>query len=236
MKDCMISLRSQDYIDLPPQVFNPRFVTLSPKHMKQYRDFEKTLVAESYDVEAVSRGVLTNKLLQFANGSLYKTDEDVYPPVRETIPVHDAKIKALESIVEESASQNMLVAYSFKFDKERIRKRFPKAVFFDEEPNFVKKWNAGKIQMGVSHPASMAHGLNLQYGGFIQVWYGLTWSLELWDQFNRRLARPGQPHPSVFIHVIMAKGTMDEVQYETLRTKGVTQDEIMDAVRVRLKT
>lgn len=168
------------------------------------------------------------------NGSLYKTDEDVYPPVRETIPVHDAKIKALESIVEESAGQNILVAYSFKFDKERIRKKFPKAVFFDEEPNFVKKWNAGKIQMGVSHPASMAHGLNLQYGGFIQVWYGLTWSLELWDQFNRRLARPGQPHPSVFIHVIMAKGTMDEVQYETLRTKGVTQDEIMDAVRVRL--
>lgn len=235
MKDVMISLRSQDYIDLPPQIFNPRLVTLSPKHMKQYRDFEKTLVAEAYDVEAVSRGVLTNKLLQMANGSLYRTDEDVYPPVRETIHVHDAKIKELESIVEESAGQNMLVAYSFKFDKERIRKKFPKAVFFDEEPNFVKKWNAGKIQMGVSHPASMAHGLNLQYGGFIQVWYGLTWSLELWDQFNRRLARPGQPHPSVFIHVIMAKNTMDEVQYETLRTKGITQDEIMDAVRVKLK-
>lgn len=129
----------------------------------------------------------------------------------------------------------MLVAYSYKFDKERIRKRFPQAVFFDEEPNFVKLWNAGKIAIGVSHPASIGHGLNLQHGGHIQCWYGCTWSLELWDQFNRRLARPGQKNHSVFIHVILARGTMDETQYEVLQSKGVTQDAIMDAVRVRLK-
>lgn len=235
IKDVMIGLRSQDYIDLPPQVFNPIYVNLAPTHMKQYKEFEKTLVAETYDVEAVSRGVLTNKLLQFSNGGLYRTDETVYPPKRETIPIHDAKLRALESVIEEAAGNNVLVAYSFKFDKERIRKRFPHAVFFDHEPDFVKKWNAGKIQIGVAHPASIGHGLNLQHGGYIQCWYGLTWSLELWDQFNRRLARPGQKNHSVFIHVIMARGTMDEVQYETLRTKGVTQDAIMDAVRVRLK-
>lgn len=235
IKDVMIGLRSQDYIDLPPQVFNPIYINLSPTHMKQYKEFEKTLVAETYDVEAVSRGVLTNKLLQFSNGGLYRTDESVYPPKRETIPVHDAKLRALESVIEEAAGNNVLIAYSFKFDKERIKKRFSQAVFFDEEPDFVKKWNDGKISIGVAHPASIGHGLNLQHGGHIQCWFGLTWSLELWDQFNRRLARPGQNNHSVFIHVIMARGTMDEVQYETLRTKGVTQDAIMDAVRVRLK-
>ncbi len=89
--------------------------------------------------------------------------------------------------------------------------------------------------MGVAHPASIGHGLNLQHGGHIQVWFGLTWSLELWDQFNRRLARPGQKNHCVFIHVILAKGTMDETQYDTLKIKGVTQDQIMNAVRIWLK-
>ncbi|TIW02497.1 MAG: hypothetical protein E5V74_11580, partial [Mesorhizobium sp.] len=99
---------------------------------------------------------------------------------------------------------------------------------------FVKDWNAGKIKLGVAHPASIGHGLNLQHGGYIQVWFGLTWSLELWDQFNRRLARPGQRHPTVFIHVIVGEGTEDERQYESLQTKGITQDRITDRVRVRL--
>lgn len=235
VKDIMIGLRSQDYIDLPPQVFNPIWVNLSTQHMKQYKDFERTLVSEAYDVEAVSRGVLTNKLLQFANGGLYRVDEDVYPPVRETLFIHDAKLRALERVIEEAAGNNVLVAYSFKFDKVQIKKRFPKAVFFDEEPNFVKKWNEGKIAIGVAHPASIGHGLNLQHGGHIQCWFGCTWSLEYWDQFNRRLARPGQKNHSVFIHVILARGTMDEQQYAVLQTKGASQDDIMNAVRVRLK-
>lgn len=234
MKDVMIGLRSEDYIDLPPQHFNPIKVKLPPKIMKQYRDFKRTMVAEDYDVEAVSRGVLINKLLQFANGGLYRQDPDEPEAARETIAIHDVKLKALENIVAEAAGQNILVAYSYKFDKERIKKRFPKAVFFDEEPNFVKLWNAGKIAMGVSHPASIGHGLNLQYGGYIQVWYGLTWSLELWDQFNRRLARPGQKNPTVFIHIIVAEGTADETVLEVIRTKGLTQDKITEAVRVKL--
>lgn len=233
-KDLMIGLRSEDYIDLPPRHFNPIYVNLPPKLMKQYREFEKTLYAEEYDVEAVTKGVLTNKLLQFANGGLYKTYEDCDPPRRETIKIHDFKIKALQNIVAEAAGQSVLVAYSFKFDKAQIKKAFPDAVFFDEEPNFVKLWNAGKIKIGVAHPASIGHGLNLQHGGHIQVWYGLTWSLELWDQFNRRLARPGQKNPTVFIHVIMARGTEDERQYAALRTKGVTQDRITERVRIKV--
>lgn len=232
-QDLMIGLRSEDYIDLPPRHFNPVYVTLTPKLMREYREFEENLYTEEYDVEAVTKGVLTNKLLQFANGGLYRTIEGTEPPQREIIKVHDLKIKKLQRIVAEAAGQNILVAYSFKFDKEQIKKAFPDAVFFDEEPNFVKKWNAGKIRMGVAHPASIGHGLNLQHGGHIQVWYGLTWSLELWDQFNRRLARPGQKNPTVFIHVIMARGTEDERQYEVLQTKGVTQDRITERVRVR---
>lgn len=234
LKDVMIGLRAEDYIDLPPQMFNPVWVTLPPKVMRDYKQFKRDMVSEEYDVEAVSNGVLINKLLQFSNGGLYRSDPDVYPAVRETIAVHDEKLKALENIIEEAAGQNILVAYAFQFDKERIKKRFPKAVFFDEDPSFVKNWNAGKIQIGVAHPASIGHGLNLQHGGHIQVWFGLTWSLELWDQFNRRLARPGQKNPTVFIHVIMARGTEDQRQYENLQTKGMTQDRITQAVRVRL--
>lgn len=233
MKPHMIGLRSQDYIDLPPQVFNPLYVNLSPKHMAQYKQFEKDLYSEEYDVEAVSRGVLTNKLLQFSNGGLYRPDPDD-PEKNITIKVHDAKLKMLESIVAEAAGKPILIAYSFKFDKAQIKRRFNHAVFFDEEPDFVKKWNRGEIRIGVAHPASIGHGLNLQHGGNIQVWYGLTWSLELWDQFNRRLARPGQSEHSVFIHVIMARGTEDERQYERLQTKGITQDRITEHVRVRL--
>ena len=233
MRPAMIGLRSEDYIDLPPLHFNPVYCKLTPTLMKQYRDFEKTLYTEEYDVEAVNSGVLSNKLLQMASGGLYRMDETKDPPVREVIVIHDLKIRRLQSIVAEAAGQNVLVAYRYKFEKEQIRKAFPKAVFFDDEPNFVKKWNAGQINIGVAHPASIGHGLNLQYGGHIQVWMGPTWSLEIWDQFNRRLARPGQKAPTVFIHVIITKGTEDERQYEMLGTRGVTQDRITERVRVR---
>ncbi|MBI1620093.1 DEAD/DEAH box helicase [Aquamicrobium zhengzhouense] len=238
MKPVMIGLRSQDYIDLPPLYFNPVYVKLSPKLMTQYREFEETLYNQEHDIEAVNKGVLTNKLLQLANGGLYKElppdpDDPDAKPKREVIFVHDLKLKALESIIAEAAGKPVLIAYSFKFDKAQIKKRFKDAVFFDEEPNFVKKWNKGEIKIGVSHPASIGHGLNLQHGGHIQVWFGLSWSLELWDQFNRRLARPGQKAPTVFVHVIMAKGTVDERQYESLQTKGITQDDITERIRVR---
>ena len=128
----------------------------------------------------------------------------------------------------------VLIAYSFKFDLDKIRKRFPQAVVFNEDPDFVKRWNRGEIAIGLAHPASIGHGLNLQFGGHIQVWYGLTWSLELWQQFNRRLARPGQPSPSVFIHVILAEGTLDEAQMDALERRGAEQDDITEVVRVRL--
>lgn len=233
MKDVMIGLRAQDYIDLPPVLYNIRKVRLGARIMAQYRAFEKTLYSEPYDVEAVSRGVLTNKLLQFANGSLYRPVEHK-PGEKTIVRVHDAKLEMLENLIEENAGQSVLIAYSFKFDRDRIKKRFPQAVIFDEEKDFVKLWNAGKIEIGLAHPASMGHGLNLQFGGHIAIWYGLTWSLELWLHFNGRLPRTGQPHPVVIIHAIVAEGTADEDVMAAMTSKGAEQDDVTEVVRVRL--
>lgn len=235
MSDIMIGLRAEDYIKLPPLMIEPRYVKFPKQLMADYKQFERDSVSEKYDVEAVTNGVLVNKLLQFANGGLYRKDPDAPQAARETIAVHDLKLKALESIVEEAAGENILCAYSFKFDKERIRKKFPKAVFFEDEPDFVRLWNRGKIQLGCSHPASIGHGLNLQDGGHIQAWFGVNWSRELWDQFNRRLARQGQSMDKVWIYPILAKGTYDEKQYADLMEKGVTQDDILSRVMINIR-
>lgn len=235
LKDVMFSLDSKDYLDLPPVVANPVYVQLPSKIMEEYRRFERTLVSETYDVEAVSRGALTNKLLQFANGSMYRNLEGEGPKRREVVEVHDRKIAALESVVEEANGEPILLAYSFRFDLERIKKKYPKAVLFEEDSDFVKNWNKGRIRLGVAHPASVGHGLNLQFGGHHACWYGLPWSLELYKQFNARLPRPGQRHDRVFIHHIMARGTADETVFERLSAHAATQDSINRAVVVRVR-
>lgn len=239
ISDVMVGLRAEDYIAMPEVIMNTVHVDLPPKVMKEYRQFERTLVADAYDVEAVSRGVLTNKLLQFANGSLYQEGEVDPVTLRRKrgpdVPVHEEKLKALDSIIEEAAGENILLAYSFRFDLARIRKRYPSAVVFDEEPDAVKLWNAGKIRLLLAHPASVGHGLNLQHGGHIAVWYGMTWSLELYQQFNKRLPRPGQLHP-VVIHHIIARDTMDETALTVMSNKEATQDAVTNSVRVRLLT
>lgn len=216
---------------LEKRVFYKRYIKLPEKLMKEYRRFNRDLVSEEYDVEALSAGVLTNKLLQFSNGSMYRNLED---GKREVVHIHDHKLEELESIVNESGDAPIMVSYSYKFDLKRIKKKFPKAVVFDEDPKAKDKWNKGKIKMLLCHPASMGHGLNLQHGGYIQVWYGLTWSLELFQQFNKRLARRGQKR-TVRIYVIMAKGTNDEVVYKSMRTKGMTQDKITERVSEHAK-
>jgi SNF2 family DNA or RNA helicase len=236
IRDVMIGLRAEDHMELPPVLIGPEHdvkVKLPPKIMREYRDFEKTLVSEAYDVEAVSRGVLTNKLLQFANGSMYrKTDTGK----RELLRIHDLKLEALESVVEEAAGQSIMLAYSFKFDLAQIKRKYPKAVIFTNEPDAVKLWNAGKIGLLLAHPASIGHGLNMQFGGHIAVWYGLTWSLELYLQFNKRLPRPGQVAEHVRIHHIVAQGTADEDVLTSMSVKGCTQDDINNAVRLRVKS
>lgn len=228
IRDVMLCLKEEDYADLPPLVRNVVEAPMPQKAMEQYRRFEKTLVAEDYDVEAMSKGVLTNKLLQFSNGSLYNEYGD-------DLHIHDAKIKALERIVDEAAGQPILVAYSFRFDLKRILKKYPKAeVLTDNSSDIVKRWNQGKIQMLLAHPASAGHGLNLQKGGSIAVWYGINWSLELYQQFNKRLHR-GSQERTVFLHHIISPGTMDGAVMDALNRKGATQDSVTNAVRVKLK-
>lgn len=205
---------------VPPPVYIPRKVVLPATVMREYRRFEKTLVSEDYDVEAATSGVLANKLLQFANGSMYREDGTC-------VRVHDEKLKMLDALVEESEGANLLVFYGFKFDLEVIRKRYPDAVVLSETPGAVKAWNEGKIKMLLAHPASCAHGLNMQFGGHIAIWYGLTWSLELWQQANARLPRPGQTQ-IVAVYMIICEGTYDERAVEVLTEKEIGQQAMID--------
>ena len=200
--------------------FIPMRVRLPEKAMLEYRELEKTLYSQVHDVEAVSKGVLANKLLQMANGSLYREDRSV-------AHVHDAKLEALDELFEMAPDENWLIFYGFQFDKDSIRARYPDAVVANEyRGDLVADWNKGKIKKMLAHPASIGHGTNLQYGGHLAAWFGLTWSLELWQQANMRLPRPGQPH-QVLIYPIIAEGTYDERALDVLQEKGATQDRII---------
>ncbi|TGT90852.1 MULTISPECIES: SNF2-related protein [unclassified Mesorhizobium] len=199
--------------------FVPMKVRLPERAMHDYREFERTLLCEPYDVEAVSNGVLANKLLQFANGHMYKEDRSV-------VHIHDAKMEALDELIETAQGENLLVFYGFKFDKDAIRKRYPHAVVANESKDFVSDWNKNKIRLGLAHPASIGHGTNLQYGGHLAAWYGLTFSLELWMQANMRLPRPGQ-REQVLIYPIIAEGTYDERALTILNDRDATQDRII---------
>lgn len=231
ISDIMISMKSEDYIKLPPVVTVPHFVDLTEKQLRDYRRFEKELALEEHDILAENKGVLTFKLLQYANGSVYRTDEETEE--REIIPIHDHKLAELERIVVETNGANLLVAYSFKFDLDKIKKKFPFAREATEE-GAIDAWNRGEIRMLLAHPASIGHGMNIQFGGHHLVWYGLTASLELFLQFNARLARPGQTSDRVFLHLILAKGTFDEKMLPLLESKDATQERITESVRWHL--
>lgn len=225
IRDITVSMRTEDFADMPDVVYNTVPVTLPPKVMKAYKEFEKSLILAEHDIEAVNEGVLTGKLLQLANGSVY--DED-----GEAIEIHDLKLEALDRMIEEAAGAPVMVAYSYKFDLEKLRKRYPKAEVAGEGKNLEKRWNNGEISILLAHPQAAGHGLNLQYGGCILVWYGLCWSLEYYQQMCKRLRRPGQRF-TVFIHHIVARGTMDERVMEVLPEKDATQDALIEATLYR---
>jgi SNF2 family DNA or RNA helicase len=228
LQDIMFSLDPADYASLPEMVENRVVVDLPEKVMAEYRRFKRTLVSETYDVEAMNRGVLTNKLLQFANGSMYQEDGD-------DIAVHDLKLDALERIIEEAMGEPVLVAYGYKFDLSRIRKRYPKAIVLNEQDarSTVRRWNEGAIPLLLAHRASAGHGLNMQYGSGIMVQYGLTHDLELYQQFNKRLHRPGQTR-TVFNHHIIARGTIDEDILPILADKAGVQDDVLRLTRAHI--
>lgn len=220
ISDIMVSMPKQILTE-PPVLVTVK-VQLPPKILEEYRRFARTLVSESYDIEAVNQGVLTNKLLQFANGAMYNE-------MGETVPIHREKHDALDEIIERAAGESVLIFYSFKFDLEQIRKRYPHAVVLNECDTAVTDWNEGKIKILIAHPASCAHGLNLQYGGHIAIWFGLTWSLELYLQANERLPRPGQTQ-LVVIYRIIAEQTVDEKLIRVLDVKEANQSSIIEAV------
>ncbi len=224
ISDVMVSLPPLDLVS--PPVYVPVPVDLPADAMKEYRRFERNLVSEVYDVEAVNSGVLTNKLLQFANGSMYREDRSI-------AEVHEAKLDALDELIEQAGGDNVLILYGFQFDINKIRERHPDVVLLNDGDDVLERWNAGKIKVLAAHPKSCAHGLNMQYGGHIQIWYGLTWSLELWQQANARLARPGQKR-QVAIYMIMARGTCDEDVMAVLKRKDATQEAVTEAVRARI--
>ena len=227
ISDICISMKAADYLDMPEQIDNRIEVSMSPKERKLYDDFQKDMVLSIGDEEldAANAAALSNKLLQMANGAVYGEDKKV-------IPIHDRKLDALEDLAEAANGKPLLVAYWYKHDLQRIKARFKNARCIDTAKD-IDDWNAGKIPLALIHPASAGHGLNLQDGGCTIVWFGLTWSLELYQQLNARLWRQGQKH-TVVIHHIVTKGTHDEDVMRALENKDTRQSALIEAVRARI--
>ena len=227
ISDICISMKAADYLDMPERIDNRIEVSMSPKERKLYDTFQKDMVLSIGDEEldATNAAALSNKLLQMANGAVYGEDKKV-------IPIHDRKLDALEDLVEAANGKPLLVAYWYKHDLQRIKARFKNARCINTAKD-IDDWNAGKIPLALIHPASAGHGLNLQDGGCTIVWFGLTWSLELYQQLNARLWRQGQKH-TVVIHHIVTKGTHDEDVMRALENKDTRQSALIEAVRARI--
>jgi len=230
ISDICISMKAEDYLSLPERIDREVIVKLPDKVRRQYEDFEKAqvLALMEGDITAVNAAALTNKLLQFANGAVYDTNKAPHE-------VHAAKLDALDEILDTANGQPVLVFYSYRHDLERIMTRMKqyKPVRLDK-PEDIKAWNRGEIQLMLAHPASAGHGLNLQAGGNIIVWFGMTWSLELYQQANARLHRQGQQKP-VIIHHLIAEGTMDTDVIQALMKKADSQESLLAAVKARIE-
>lgn len=230
--DICISMKAEDYLQLPERIDRTVEVHLPEKMMNQYLEFEKDQVLalenEDGDISAVNAAALSNKLLQFSNGAVYDSERNVHD-------VHAEKLDALEEIVEAANGQSVLVFFSFRHDVSRILRKLksyhPKEIGGPED---IKAWNEGDIPVLLAHPAGAGHGLNLQAGGHIVVWFGLPWSSELYQQANARLYRQGQNKP-VIIHHLIAKGTMDEDVMKALAGKIDKQEALMQAVKARIQ-
>ena len=227
ISDVTISMKSCDYLKLPECVTNEVPVVMNDKEMAVYDRFREDMVTKIKDkeIDAANAAVLSGKLLQMANGAVY--DEE-----KVSCHIHDRKLDALEDLIEGANGKPVLIAYWYQHDAERIRARFPVREIKTSQD--IEDWNAGKISAAIIHPASAGHGLNLQAGGSTLIWFGLTWSLELYQQTNARLHRQGQKD-TVIIHHIIAKGTIDEDVMKALRKKEKTQDALINAVRANLE-
>lgn len=227
IKPIAMSMKAEDYLELPDRIDLVEKVELPPATLKEYREFEKHLLAElpeGEEIEAVSAAVLANKLLQWCNGALYTDDKGNWAEV------HKVKVEALADLIEQNEGENILVAYNYKTDLERLQKAFPQGRALDKNPQTVIEWNNGEIPLLFAHPASAGHGLNLQRGGSMIVWFGLNWSLELYQQFNARLHRQGQDKPVRIIHIV-AEGCIDERVMAVLADKDAQQSKLLNALK-----
>lgn len=227
--DITVSMQAVEHLKMPELLKQQEIITMSESEYGRYQELKRKKVLQLGDekVTAKNAAALCGKLSQLANGAIY--DED-----GKTLEVHERKLDALEDLIEEANGKPTLVAYWFKHDYERIKKRIP-GVREIKTSEDIKDWNDKKIKVGLIHPASAGHGLNLQQGGSYMIWFGLTWSLELYEQTNARLWRQGQKSQTVVIKHIIAKGTVDEMIYEALINKHLTQSALMNAVRAQIE-
>lgn len=230
--DICVSMKAEDYLNLPDRMFDDVPVVLDDKARKAYRQLERDLLLELDEgqITAASAGVLTGKLLQLCNGAVYDSE-------KRPLAIHNCKVEAFLEVLEQLNGQHCLVFYNFQHDRDRLLAALePLGLRVRVYQNAADEdaWNAGEIDVLLAHPASCAYGLNLQNGGHHIVWFGLTWSLEQYEQANKRLHRQGQRHP-VIIHHLVVQGGMDEDVIESLRAKGDTQEALMDALKARIK-
>lgn len=241
LQDSAVSMKAVDYITMPERIDNIVRVELPESAMKAYQEMERTMILQLIEnptgppgegdeagvtITATSAATVSNKLLQIANGAVYDDEKG-------WTPLHDAKLDALEDLIEGANGNPVLVFYTYKFDCERILERFPQGRKLQSETD-IREWNEGKIPLLCCHPDSAGHGLNLQSGGHIMVWFGLTWSLEKYQQACARLHRQGQQE-SVIIHHIIAEGTIDEVVMDALERKEKGQNALFEALKARVE-
>lgn len=228
IKDITLSMKGSDYLELPALTRVSHSVKLNPTEMKQYKALESELALEvaGQEITAINAAALAGKLSQMASGRIY-TDAG------ETLTLHERKLDALEDLYEAANGQPLLVAYWFKHDKDAILGRFPQARALESSGD-MQAWNRGEIPLALIHPASAGHGLNLQAGGHLLVWYSLTWNLELYQQTNARLYRQGQTQPVTITHLV-TEGTIDTRVVSALDSKAATQDNLIEAVKATLQ-
>ena len=226
ISDITISMKSADFLKMPECIINEVPVALSEKEWSVYQALKEDMVVDlkTEEIDAVNAAALSGKLLQMANGAVYNEEKEV-------IRIHDRKLDALEDLIEGANGKPVLVAYWYNHDLQRIKQRF--SVREIKTSQDIKDWNNGEIPVAVIHPASAGHGLNIQFGGSTIIWFGLTWSLELYQQTNARLWRQGQ-NDTVVIHHIIAKDTIDEDVMVALRKKEKIQSALIDSVKARI--
>ena len=227
ISDITISMKSTDHLQMPELISSQYEVHLSEEEKRRYEELKADFILElpEGEITAANAASLTGKLSQLANGAIYDDEGNI-------LEFHDRKLDALEDIIESANGKPLLVAYWFKHDLQRIKRHFD--VREIKSSKDISDWNNGDIPVAVIHPASAGHGLNLQAGGSTLVWFGLTWSLELYQQTNARLWRQGQTSGTVVIEHIITKGTIDERILKALSLKEVTQNALIDAVKANL--